>query len=245
MTTASHEAGDPEQAFPPRITMLEAFALVAWSVLSQLVVGSMAVVAGLDLQALSDVGGIVLVGVIQVVTLGGILAWLRLRRIAVWRLLGPVRPRWTHVAMGIGLGVTGLLLVQVTAAVVITLLPGAEPPSQQLLQAEGGVAILVGQVVVACVLAPIVEELTYRGALFQAARARVGLVGGMVISALVFTGMHLELWNSASALFGLLVLGLWLAAIFHRTGSLVVPIVAHATFNAITLALATLVPPVT
>lgn len=243
-TTARHDAGDPDEAFPARVEVVDAVLVLSWTFVAQLLVGAVAATVGVDLEGLSDQGRIALVIVIQVVTLLGLLAWLRRRRIALWRVLGPVRPAFKHVAMGIGLGLTGLLLVQTVAAVVVSLLPDAQPPSQALLEAEGGVWIVVGQAVVACLLAPVIEEVTYRGVVFQAARSRVGLVGGLVVSALVFTAMHVEVWNSAPALFGLLILGLWLAAIFHRTGSLVVPIVAHATFNGVTLALATLVPPV-
>lgn len=244
-TDARHDAGDPDEAFPPGISLLGAFGLVGWSFLAQLVVVAVIVVVGVDPAALTDVANVGLVGVMEVVTLVGVVAWVRITGRSLWRLFGPIRPSWRHVAMGVGLGLTGLLLVQVAAAVVMSALPGAQPPSQALLEVDGGPLIIVGQVVVAVLLAPIVEELTYRGALFQASRSMFGLVGGIVLSALVFAGVHVEVWASAPAIFGLLVLGLWLAAVFHRTGSLVVPIVAHATFNGVTLALSLLVPPIT
>lgn len=227
------------------MTLLEGFGLVGWSFLAQVLVVAVVVAVGVDVANLSDLANVELTVVLQVVTMLGVLAWVRLRGRSLWRLLGPVRPRWRHVAMGLGLGLTGLLLVQVTAAVVMSALPDAQPPSQALLEADGGILVVAGQVVAAVVLAPIIEELIYRGALFQSARSSFGMVGGIVVSALVFAGVHAEVWSSAPAMFGLLVLGLWLAAIFHRTGSLVVPVLAHATFNGVTLALALLVPPVT
>lgn len=241
-TGARHDAGDPDEAFPTGISLLAAFALLAWSILAQVVVVAVAVTAGVDVDGLSGLASIWLVVGMQVLTLAGVLGWLRLTGRSAWRLLGPVRPRWRHVGFGIGLGAVGFLLVQVTALVVVSAFPDSQAPSQALLEIEGGVATTIAVVVATMVMAPIVEETTYRAVLFQSARSRVGLVGGLVLSSLLFAFTHLEVLNSLPAVFGLLVLGLWLAAIFHRTGSLVVPVVAHATFNGITLLLASLVP---
>lgn len=240
-----HDAGAPDEAFRPGIGLLAAVGLALWSLFAQVLVASVAITGGLDVGALDDVSTLGLVAVIQVVTLVGVLVWVRATGRSLWRLLGPVRPRWSHVAMGLGLGVTALLLVQVAAALVLSALPDAPAPNQEVLAAEGGWPVLVLQVVAAVILAPIVEELVHRGAIFQAGRRAFGLIGGMVFSSLLFAGWHVEVWTSPQAMFGLLVLALWLAAIFHRTGSLVVPIVAHATFNGITLALAALVPSLT
>lgn len=241
-TDLRHDAGSADEAFPPGLGLLAAVGLAVWSIVSQVLVGSLATAGGIDLAALEGVTLLGVVAVIQVVTLVGVLAWVRVSGRSLWRLFGPVRPRWSHVFMGVGLGLTGLLLVQVAAALVLSALPDAPPPSQEVLQAQGAWPVLVMQVVTAVVLAPIAEELVHRGAVFQAGRRAFGLVGGMVFSALLFAALHLEVWGSPQAMLGLLVLGLWLAAIFHRTGSLVVPIMAHATFNGVTLALAAIAP---
>ncbi len=241
-TGARHDAGDPDEAFSTGISLLAAFVILAWSILAQVLVVAVALAAGVDVDALAGVASIWLVVGMQALTLAGILGWLRVTGRSTWRLLGPVRPRWRHVAWGVGLGAVGFLLVQVTALLVVSAFPDAEAPSQALLEMEGGLATTVAVVVATMVMAPIVEETTYRAVLFQSARSRVGLVGGLVLSSLLFAFTHLEVLNSLPAVFGLLVLGLWLAAIFHRTGSLVVPVMAHATFNGITLLLASLVP---
>lgn len=241
-TGERHDAGDPDEAFSTGISLLAAFLVLGWSILAQVLVVAVAIAAGVDVDGLVGLAGIWLVVGMQAFTLAGIVLWLRLAGKSLWRVLGPVRPRWRHIAYGVLLGGVGFLLVQVTALVVVSAFPDAQPPSQALLEVSGGVATTVAVVIATMVMAPIVEETVYRAVLFQSARSRVGLVGGLVLSSLLFAFTHLEVLNSLPAIFGLLVLGLWLAAIFHRTGSLVVPVVAHATFNGITLLLASFVP---
>jgi membrane protease YdiL (CAAX protease family) len=67
--------------------------------------------------------------------------------------------------------------------------------------------------------------------LFQSIRSRLGLSAAIVIQALVFAYIHIEVVGSPPAIVGLVALGLWFAAIFHRVGSLVVAISAHAFYN--------------
>jgi membrane protease YdiL (CAAX protease family) len=210
--------------------MLDALAMLVWGIVGQVLVVSVAVGVGVDIT--SPRATAVLTVVMQVVILVGILAFLRYRRVSLWRILGPVRPRWTHVAMGVGLGLVGLLMVLVASAMITALLPEVSQPEQALLDVLGTDPVSTAAVLVAAVvMAPIVEEIQYRSLLFQSTRAKIGLPGAMVLSSLVFVGVHVEVWGSLPALGGLLLLAFWLAAIFHQTGSLVVAMVAHGTFN--------------
>lgn len=223
--------------------MLDALVVIVWSFLAQVMVVAVAVGVGVDVAG-SDRGLVAVTIVMQLVVLAGTVGWLAIRGVALWRILGPLRPRFRHVWQGVGTGVVGVLVVLVVSAVVASLLPEAPQPEQELLQVVGGdVVTTIGVVLAAVVLAPIQEEITYRSVLFQSTRARVGLPGGLVLSSLVFAGVHLEVWNSPPALISLVVLALWLAAVFHQTGSLVVPVIGHATYNAAMLALSQVMPP--
>ncbi|HKJ55525.1 MAG TPA: type II CAAX endopeptidase family protein [Nitriliruptoraceae bacterium] len=236
-----HTAGDPDKAFDSRVTMLDALAMLVWGIMGQVVVVAIAAGIGVDLESTRATA--LLTIAMQAVVLAGILIFLRWRRVSLWRVLGPVRPRWTHIPIGIGLGLVGVLLVLVASALITSLFPDVQPPSQALLEILGtDVVTTVAVVVAAAVMAPLVEEIQYRSLLFQSTRSRVGLPGAMVLSSLVFVGAHVEVWGSLPALGGLLVLALWLAAIFHQTGTLVVPIVAHASFNAAMLGLSLALP---
>lgn len=77
------------------------------------------------------------------------------------------------------------------------------------------------------VLAPLCEEPLFRGLLYQSVRARIGVFGGAVISAFFFAALHLD----PGALLPLFALGLVLAVVFEKTGSLVPSMVTHGLWN--------------
>lgn len=141
---------------------------------------------------------------------------------------------------GIVVGVVALVASYAVNAVLVMVLDTAEPVRQQLLvdALRGGVALAVAAVI-AVVVAPLTEELVFRGVLFRSLADRFGVGAGVVLSAAVFSLVHLEvLWSQPAALAGLFVIGAVLAAGYHRTGSVLVPVVGHAVFNAVSLSLA-------
>jgi len=75
-------------------------------------------------------------------------------------------------------------------------------------------------------LAPISEEILFRGLLFGLLRDRHGLGLGVVLSALAFYLAHF--WSLQPLH---LALGAMLALLYQRSGSLWPPIVLHGTFN--------------
>lgn len=232
-----HDAGPPEEAFPVPFTIFDALAMVLWSVVAQYLVAGIAVTAGIveigtDLAS-RPVAGLTLQIVGQLVTVGGLVGYLLARGVLSWRILGPIRPRWRHVGLGIGLGLVGLLLVLTTSEFVNQAFgPFAEPEQFALQVSATSSLVLVLAAVSAVVLAPVVEEVMFRSLLFQSIRRKLGLVPAMVLQSLVFAYIHVEILDSPPAIIGLVVLALWLAASFHRVGSLVVPVTAHATYNA-------------
>lgn len=237
-----HDAPDPPEAFRVPFTVFDALAMVLLSqVVGVLIVGVSAAV-GVDVSAsLATTASVILV--IQTVALAAVLGFLRLRGVLSWRLLGPIRPAARHLAIGLGIGVSGWIVVTVLVEMANRTFGPVPPPEQSLMEAgtSGGLATVLS-IVSAVFLAPIVEEVVYRGGLFQSLRQTLGLFPAMFISSGVFALVHLEL-GQPLFLAGLMLLGLWLAAAFHRTGSLLVPIVGHATFNAISLTFALLVGP--
>jgi membrane protease YdiL (CAAX protease family) len=81
----------------------------------------------------------------------------------------------------------------------------------------------------AVVIAPILEEVTFRGILLPWLRRVCGAWPAILLSSAVFAIAHFHAWPSPIPLF---VLALFLGFLAHRTSSLVAPIVLHATFNA-------------
>ena len=244
-----HDAGPPEDAFPVPFTIFDALAMVVWSVVAQYLVAGTAIATGVvevgtDLTG-QPVTGLTLQIVGQAVTLVGLVGYLLARGVLSWRVLGPIRPHWRHVGLGIGLGLVGLLLVLTTSEFVNQAFgPFAEPEQFALQVSTTSTLVLLLAGVSAVVLAPMVEEAIFRSLLFQSVRRKLGMVPAIVLQSLVFAYIHVEVLDSPPAVVGLVVLALWLAASFHRLGSLVVPVTAHATYNASVLVIqAVLVAP--
>ena len=93
-------------------------------------------------------------------------------------------------------------------------------------------------VLVAAGLAPLGEEALFRGLLLPALTRRVGLIGGVAISAALFALLHFN----AFAFLPLFAFGLALGAAYWMTGSLLVPILMHAVFNAVNSTLLMVLP---
>jgi uncharacterized protein len=169
----------------------------------------------------------------QAVGLAGALGWLAMRQRLSWRLLGPARPRAGHLLWGTGLGIAGFLGVNLVILSVLQLIGPVEPPEQQLLQevTAGGITTVLA-FVAAVVMAPIMEEVIFRGMLFQALKRRAGLWPAAIISGVLFAAVHVEVTQPLFSS-GLLLLGVAFALALHRTGSLLVPIIGHAVFNLI------------
>lgn len=233
-----HDAPDPPDAFAVPWRWWDGLGLLVLSLLAQALVGGAYLAWGID--PLVGMNLFVAIGVSQGLMLIIGFLYLRARGGLSWHLLGPVRSRWKHVAVGIGIGLSGYLIVVTLAALAQTLAGPIEPPSQEVLQRslEGGTAALLG-LALAAFVAPVVEEFIYRSVLFQGLRQRVGLWPAMGISSILFGAMHLEVPPFYMVI--LAIFGFWLAGAFHRTGSLVVPIVGHATFNAVQLSVGLLV----
>lgn len=85
----------------------------------------------------------------------------------------------------------------------------------------------------ATVLAPVTEEILFRGVFFGGLATRWGFFPAALASSVVFGGVHFSL----SASFPLFLVGLILCYLYRRTGSIYPPIVYHAIFNGVTLAI--------
>lgn len=172
--------------------------------------------------------------------------WVAARhRGAVGRLVGR-RPRLGDALVGLGAGV--LVVVVITAGVGLAIalvleLLGQEIPTvqQHLRDAARDPQTAPILAFSALVVAPIAEELFFRGFVFPALAKRVGLWAGIVLSAVLFGFVHL---NQTETLLGgvlllarLVPLGMLFAWLYHWRGTLVIPIIVHAVFNAASVAL--------
>jgi len=77
------------------------------------------------------------------------------------------------------------------------------------------------------IVAPIAEEMFFRGLLFRGYLQRYSVTKAVWVSAIVFAVFHLNPWQAIVAL----PLGLWFAWLVLRTGSIVPGILCHAMVN--------------
>lgn len=149
-------------------------------------------------------------------------------------LLAPPQLSWA------GCVAAGLALVAVTGLVELAMYYsiGFNPFEESRLLLEGlRSPYWWGTVLVAVVLAPIWEELAFRGFLLSAlAQSRLGIVGAGFVSTLLWTLMHIQ--YSTAGLASVFTAGVFLTWLVWRTGSMRAAIVAHAVGNAFALTLA-------
>jgi len=93
--------------------------------------------------------------------------------------------------------------------------------------------VMAGLVVMACVVAPINEELLFRHGLYRFGRQRFGRAIALVASSLLFGASHANL----AGVVPLAVLGAALALAYEKSGDVRVPILAHGLFNLNTICL--------
>jgi uncharacterized protein len=225
------------EAFRVPFSALEGFLLVLWTLFAQFLVILPAVVLGLLDPTRGGPLLLLLVIVAQAVGLAGVVGYLAARRRLSWRLLGPLRPRGRHLAIGLGVGVGGFIAVNLVIRALTGIFGPVDPPEQQLLTdvTAGGVTTVLA-VIAAVLMAPLIEEVVFRGVLFQGLKRRFGLWPAALISGLLFAIVHVEVQQPIYSL-ALLFLGVFLGWTMHRFGTLLVPLVAHATFNAISVGL--------
>lgn len=109
---------------------------------------------------------------------------------------------------------------------------GAEPQALIALFQAGGDPVAIGLLIVfAVVLAPVAEELIFRGCIYRFFKTQTTRLPAQVISAALFSLMHANLFSFVP----LLVVGIFLARVYERSGNLLVPIWFHAFFNSFSL----------
>ncbi|HBR95319.1 MAG TPA: hypothetical protein DEA90_14250 [Opitutae bacterium] len=97
---------------------------------------------------------------------------------------------------------------------------------------KGGDPLAIGLLVLmAVVLAPIVEEIIFRGCIYRFLKSQTTRLPAQILSGCVFSMMHANLMSFVP----LVIVGVLLARAYEKSGNLLVPIWFHAFFNAFSL----------
>ena len=184
------------------------------------------------------------VAVLPVAILVGVTVWFQVNRrfyqtpISLAAAFGFNRRntgRCLLLGLGTGFGLVGIAMALAlsTSLLIQALGDQAEPQKLVTLIAEEAAkpdqtGTLVFFVVMAAVVAPVVEEILFRGILYPAIKQigypRIAAIG----TAILFALFHVNLLTFAS----LTAVALGLIALYEFTDNLLAPIVAHAVFNA-------------
>ena len=79
-------------------------------------------------------------------------------------------------------------------------------------------------------IGPLFEEFFFRGFVFASLRTRLGFAAACVVSSIAFSAIHLD----PGSLLPLMGLGVVLAYVYEKTGSLWPAVAIHGLWNAVT-----------
>ena len=133
--------------------------------------------------------------------------------------------------MGLG---CGLLVASYALIIIHNLILTAlkiETQGSEILELINSLESPVWFFFVGAVLAPIVEEMFFRGFLFQGFRQKYGWVSAALLSSAIFAAAHLDL----VALIPTFILGCLLAYVYHRSNSVWPGVILHVLVNAMGL----------
>ena len=137
---------------------------------------------------------------------------------------------WWGVPAGMGLQI---VIALVTAPFIIWIF-GDDPPSQEVSNVTGASETLIEQLFIiaaVAVAAPIVEEVVFRGMLLSTLVRSMGNWPAILVSAAVFSLVHLVDPNAIAVVPGLFLLGIVLGWVALRRGDLSLAISLHSGIN--------------
>lgn len=139
-----------------------------------------------------------------------------------------------RIAVMAGLGWLAYLAVAALLAPILQ--PDQQDVTRELGTDEGSVLSVIVAGFLIVIVAPLSEELFFRGFMYAGLRRALSIWPAAAISAMVWGSLHLTAGNVGVAI-QISVLGVVLAYLYERSGSLWTPIIAHALNNGIAFTL--------
>ena len=150
-----------------------------------------------------------------------ILAWKR----ASWAHLGFGKFNLSTMGIGCGMLVVGYSIIIVHNLILDRL--GIAPQGREIYDVLSTLDSPLWFFLAAVIVAPIVEEIFFRGFLFQGFRKRYGWMPAVLLSSLIFAAAHLD----PASLIPTFILGVILAYMYHHSNSLWPGILLHFLIN--------------
>jgi membrane protease YdiL (CAAX protease family) len=143
-----------------------------------------------------------------------------------------------RVAIGPAAGWTVAAFIAFWILTAIYISAVGEPDQQELtrdLREEESLSALIGYGVLLAFVAPLAEELFFRGFVFGVLREKIGTVWGVLATGVVFGLVHVA-GSPIETVGVLIILGSLLCVLYLKTGSLLPCIALHAINNSISFA---------
>jgi|TARA_R110002072_G_scaffold2229_5_gene18277 hypothetical protein len=153
----------------------------------------------------------------------------QVRRGLTWQDLGLVRCQQTWIVRAVVFALLMIPVVSLTNLLVQIIQGGNFQNPQLKVLAPSGFSwdAYLSVLVLSAVIVPVTEEIVFRGLFFAWLKGRVGLTAGAGISAVVFALLH----GVPQLIPSLSILGVALAYLYEKSGSVWPSIFMHATFN--------------
>lgn len=147
------------------------------------------------------------------------------RRVPV-KALGFGKFDWDTLGLGCGLLIVSYMIILIHNMALMAL--GVDTQGEQILEIFAMLDSPIWFMLVGVVFAPIIEEIFFRGFLFQGFRSQYGWMRAGLLSSAIFAVGHLD----PVALIPTFILGCLLAYMYHRSNSVWPGIILHFLVNA-------------
>lgn len=150
-----------------------------------------------------------------------IFAWRRIH----WKHLGFGGFSASTMGIGCGLLIASYVIILLHNLLLVNL--GIDTQGEAIAELFAALESPVWFFIVGALLAPLIEEIFFRGFLFQGFRARYGWISGMLLSSGIFAVAHLD----PVSLIPTFILGCVLAYLYHRSNSVWPGVILHVMVN--------------
>jgi CAAX protease family protein len=180
-----------------------------------------AVLLGLKKEFLQNIG-VLFLELVYILPVVLIFAWRRIH----WKYLGFGKFSLQTMGLGCGLLIAGYIFILLHNLILYLL--KIDTQGDQISRIFSELDSPIWLFLVGVVFAPLVEEMFFRGFLFQGFRQKYGWVTATLLSSFIFAAAHLD----PVSFIPTFILGSVLAYIYHRSNSLWPGIIFHLMINA-------------
>jgi len=123
-----------------------------------------------------------------------------------------------------------LIIGALTLVIWIANIANYQPPMEPIMKLfleEKNPLLLLYSTLFATILGPILEEIFFRGFMYSAFKKKAGIIGAILLSSFLFSILH----TNPIGFLPIMVLGILLALLYEKTGSLIPSIMVHMIHN--------------